>query len=814
MKKLKKRILALGLSLVMVLTLIPALGITALADEADAILVYVTVSFKGEIAEANDGSPMALKEVQVKDLDGNGAYSVDEALVAAHAAYNSEDGYAVAASSYGGKYVTKLWGESTSNTLFFVNDDPIKSDVETDTVSYGDCVTASVNADDAYYSDFYTSFDYPWIGVEKGEELTVTLYGFMGMAWMPEEEPIAGADLGYYKEDGTYVDLGVKTDQNGQATISFDLPGVYYLTAKGTIPGNVVTNWNIYSLASDGGAPYGYIDYYSEDMDSYVAYTEKDYGEGPYPADEVKYMDFFDWMDLEDDELENIHTLASNQFITDSPIIAPCSEVYVYYFYEGEKLFFSKTLDDEGIFGMWRPQEGTSAKLVGDEIVIHFVPNNKKTYVGFQWAGIEEVPTDESTQPDVDVAINSDGSFDFTVKAYFSGQGLPIAPIKKTYKDGSWTSAAQYYLALPYADNMFFPNTADNYTGIAQAASGAWFYLEDGAVMFGHTGVEQNKYGWWYVENGKINFDYTGFAKNQYGWWYIEKGQVNFKKTDILPGTAAVDPEAKGEDGWWYVEKGQVVDKTTVAQNAYGWWYVENGKVNFDYTGIKNNDYGWWRIEDGKVNFNFTGFASNENGWWYLEKGQVNFKKTGIIQGAANTDPEAEAEDGWWYVKKGMVTNADTVAQNAYGWWKIQNGKVNFEYTGLADNEYGWWYLKDGKVDFNYTGFSSNENGWWYVEKGQIKFNKNDVISGKANDLSTKEGIDGWWLVRKSKVTIETTVASNKYGWWYIHNGKVDFEYTGLAQNEYGTWYIKNGKVDFNFTGTVDGKKVVKGKVQ
>ena len=94
MSKLKKRILALGMALVMTLTMIPVFASAALADEAPtAIKVELTVSNQGELAKANDDTVMGQKEVTVTDLNEDGKFTFDEALVAAHAAYNSPDGY-------------------------------------------------------------------------------------------------------------------------------------------------------------------------------------------------------------------------------------------------------------------------------------------------------------------------------------------------------------------------------------------------------------------------------------------------------------------------------------------------------------------------------------------------------------------------------------------------------------------------------------------------------------------------------------------------------------------------------------------------
>ena len=76
------------------------------AGAAKDITVYMTVSDKGVIAKTKDGEAMAWKEVTVKDLDKSGDFTYDEALKAAHSAYNKEDGYS--ADSTG--WVSAVWG--------------------------------------------------------------------------------------------------------------------------------------------------------------------------------------------------------------------------------------------------------------------------------------------------------------------------------------------------------------------------------------------------------------------------------------------------------------------------------------------------------------------------------------------------------------------------------------------------------------------------------------------------------------------------------------------------------------------------------
>lgn len=427
-----------------------------------------------------------------------------------------------------------------------------------------------------------------------------------------------------------------------------------------------------------------------------------------------------------------------------------------------------------------------------------------------------------------------------------------------------------------------------SYTSIVRY-QGDWYYVKNGVVDFNFTGLASNENGWWYVKDGIVDFSYTGFASNENGWWYVENSKITFEKEGIIWGNANTGAGAQGEEAWWYVKNSKVTVADTIAQNANGWWKITGGKVDFTFLGLASNENGWWYLKNGKVDFSYNGFESNENGWWYVEDGKITFQKTEVIWGTANTEIGVAGEEDWWYVKNSKVTAADDIAPNENGWWKVKNGRVDFTFQGFAPNEngwwyirngkvnfdkndvmkcvantdpyaageedwwlvrygkvtndttvaenvYGWWYVKEGRVDFTFQGFVSNEYGWWYLENGKVGFNKNDIMNGFANTDPCTVGEEGWWLVRGSKVSKETTVAQNSNGWWYVNQGKVDFAYTGiqnnsygwwriedgkvnfgftgLAENEYGTWYLESGKVNFGYNGTYDDKKIVNGKVQ
>ena len=235
-----KKFLSLLLTLVICFSAVP--NAVLAQNEAQ---VYLTVSQKGLIASDNDENPMANREVTVTDIDGDGNLTYYEALVAAHKAYNTEDGFSI--SSYSGyTSVTKLWGVDAYNTLFFTNNQGIGG-VAADVVKNGDKLTASVNKDDMYYADWYTFFNISEKEVKKNEEFTLNLKGHLGMAYTPEQlqdKSLSGIDIGLW-DNGSFTKIdGKTTDGNGNVSLSFDKAGTYYVSADGTVEDEVTVNWS------------------------------------------------------------------------------------------------------------------------------------------------------------------------------------------------------------------------------------------------------------------------------------------------------------------------------------------------------------------------------------------------------------------------------------------------------------------------------------------------------------------------------------------------------------------------------------------
>ena len=279
----------------------------------DPIEVTMTVNNKGILASDKDGEAMVERPVTVTDADEDTILTFHDALVAAHKEYypDGEAGY-----DPGSGFVDKLWGNESTNNLFYINDEGLPNGVTVDTVAEGDRLYASVNADNMFYSDWFSKFKSSKKTVTAGEDFTLDLTGHKGMAFTEDEKtfvPLSGIKVGTW-DNGAFNEIeDAVTDDNGKAVLSFAEPGTYIVTANGMVKGTV-SDWKLIDLSNNQGWPYGTID--SDAFEYNVAYTDKDYGDGPYPVDEVKYIDFFEEADEESDNVyawQDLHYLKSNQ---------------------------------------------------------------------------------------------------------------------------------------------------------------------------------------------------------------------------------------------------------------------------------------------------------------------------------------------------------------------------------------------------------------------------------------------------------------------------------------------------------------------
>ncbi len=217
-----KKIVAIILAVAMCLSL----GTAAFAAEdiiliapapAKGVNVTVTIADAGNLV-------LVQAPVSVTDLDEDGAVTINDALIAAHAAYYKDGaaGYVYYSSDYG-LTIDTLWGVVNGGSyMYYVNDlMPLSL---SDAVNEGDSIVAYGFADLEYWSDAYTFFDVKNAAVTAGDTVELTL---SSPDWSGNILPVAGAEI---VVDG--VKTGVVTDENGKAAIVLDKAGEHIVSAK------------------------------------------------------------------------------------------------------------------------------------------------------------------------------------------------------------------------------------------------------------------------------------------------------------------------------------------------------------------------------------------------------------------------------------------------------------------------------------------------------------------------------------------------------------------------------------------------------
>lgn len=180
----------------------------ALADEKTLEMnAFVTIS------DENGAFVLTKAEVCVSDADGDGVLTVNDALIAAHDAYN-QGGYATD-DPYGDPVITRLWGNESGAYGCFNNGGKVWR--LTEYLAEGDHVQAYIYADAERMTDMFSYFSKENLTFENGKE-ALTLYAYT----LTEEgnllsKPLAGAFITVNGEK-----TGIKTDKNGKFTITAD----------------------------------------------------------------------------------------------------------------------------------------------------------------------------------------------------------------------------------------------------------------------------------------------------------------------------------------------------------------------------------------------------------------------------------------------------------------------------------------------------------------------------------------------------------------------------------------------------------------
>ena len=154
--KIKAMLITLALTLAVI--------VSCVCVSADGAKITVSI--------ANGTLVLTEAAVDVTDIDGDGALTINDALIAAHTAYYTDgaDGYAAANGDYG-LAITKLWGvENGGSYGYYVNN--AASMGLSDPVKDGDRLYAFIYTDTTAFSDMYTFFDKAAADVSENGTLT------------------------------------------------------------------------------------------------------------------------------------------------------------------------------------------------------------------------------------------------------------------------------------------------------------------------------------------------------------------------------------------------------------------------------------------------------------------------------------------------------------------------------------------------------------------------------------------------------------------------------------------------------------------
>lgn len=190
-----------ALTLVIGMLCVPAFAV-------DSATVYVTI--------ANGALVLTQQPIEVTDIDGDGALTVNDALYLAHeSGYTggAAAGYASAVGDYG-LALNKLWGvENGGSYSYYVNNTSAAN--LADTVKDGDYINAFVYTDTAAFSDTYCYFN---TNIASAGQITLTLSAAgYDDNWNPIVKPVEGAEITI---DG--ITTGIFTDANGSVTFTAD----------------------------------------------------------------------------------------------------------------------------------------------------------------------------------------------------------------------------------------------------------------------------------------------------------------------------------------------------------------------------------------------------------------------------------------------------------------------------------------------------------------------------------------------------------------------------------------------------------------
>lgn len=203
-----------------VMMMMGSLSVNAFADES--VNVYVTISDdKGALT-------LVQEKITVTDIDGDNAFTINDALYCAHEAKyegGASAGYAAGQSQFGIS-LNKLWGVANGGSYgyFLNNKSPLSL---SDKIKENDYVKAFVYTDLSSWSDTYSFFDINSKEVKKSEGISLTLMAAgYDASFNPVTLPVQNATIILNGEKTEF-----KTDSEGKVTVTIDKAGSYIISA-------------------------------------------------------------------------------------------------------------------------------------------------------------------------------------------------------------------------------------------------------------------------------------------------------------------------------------------------------------------------------------------------------------------------------------------------------------------------------------------------------------------------------------------------------------------------------------------------------
>jgi len=197
-----------------------AVLLSACGKKEAGLKATVTVSTAGKLQ-------LAAKEVTVKDSNGDGAYTVLEAIESAHSQYGSSDKPFKAVDSDFGKSITSVWGDENglsgygvylNNEMCYDLSSPVAEGAYVAVYSYKDLET---------WSDAYAFFDTLKSEAADGKVTLSLSVMTLDADWNPVKSPLAGAKITVDGAETEFV-----TDESGKVTLTLSGKGEKLISAE------------------------------------------------------------------------------------------------------------------------------------------------------------------------------------------------------------------------------------------------------------------------------------------------------------------------------------------------------------------------------------------------------------------------------------------------------------------------------------------------------------------------------------------------------------------------------------------------------